>query len=203
MAGQRGPYSKTPEVRARIIDAASEMFAASGYRGTTMKDIAGMCGLTAKGVSHHFASKDELLMEVLAARDLEGRKVADEASDASASFEILFESLAATRHEPRLVELYAVLSAEAISPDHPAHEYHQQRYGQVRDEFEYLIEKVVRGREGDTAPSARDLASLLIAVIDGLQLQWLYDADAIDLERLVRTFVARILSSDQLPAAAS
>jgi AcrR family transcriptional regulator len=202
MAGQRGPYAKTPEVRARIIDAASEMFAASGYRGTTMKDIAGACGLTAKGVSHHFSSKDELLMAVLAARDSRGRKVADKASDASVSFEVLFESLATTRHEPRLVELYAVLSAEAISPDHPAHDYHQQRYGHVRDEFEYLIDKVVGGREGSTEPSARDLASLLIAVIDGLQLQWLYDADAIDLEQLVRTFVARVLSSDQLPTAA-
>lgn len=67
MTAPRGLYVRTPEVRGRIIEAATAMFAAAGYRGTTMREVAAAGGLSAKGVSHHVASKDEPLMAVLAA----------------------------------------------------------------------------------------------------------------------------------------
>lgn len=186
MAAPRGPYAKTPEVRARILQAATQIFATSGYRGTTMKDVAAACGLTAKGVGHHFASKDELLMAVLADRDLQSSRVA---STSANFFDGLFTSLAQARREPRLVELYAVLSAEAIASDHPAHEYHQERYERVRSELGLFFEAIIGEGSGTPKLSALDLSTLFVAVIDGLQIQWLYDEKAVDLERLARAFV--------------
>ncbi|KJC64231.1 transcriptional regulator, TetR family [Agreia bicolorata] len=193
MTAQRGPYSKTPEVRARIIEAASGIFAASGYRGTTMKDVAAACGLTAKGVSHHFSSKDELLMAVLADRDIQAGRAAEGASDGAP--DILFDALAESLRKPRLVELYSVLSAEAIAPDHPAHAYYEERYARIRAELSLYLETIASKPLGDTELSAVDFATLLVGVIDGLQIQWLYDEQSVDLERLVRAFVRRLIAS--------
>ncbi|NKF32230.1 helix-turn-helix transcriptional regulator, partial [Pseudomonas sp. BGM005] len=38
--GRRGPYAKSDAVRDRILDACLELFAQSGFYGTTMKDVA-------------------------------------------------------------------------------------------------------------------------------------------------------------------
>lgn len=193
MTTQRGPYAKTPEVRSRIIQAATRIFASSGYRGTTMKEIASSCGLTAKGVAHHFASKDELLMAVLAERDLQ---VSPAPEAPSVSLDGLFDSLAQARREPRIVELYTVLSAEAIAPDHPAHEYHRERYERVRAELGQFFELQIAGSGAASDLPPVDLAALFVAVVDGLQIQWLYDAQAVDLERLARTFVRALVVAD-------
>jgi hypothetical protein len=42
----------------------------------------------------------------------------------------------------------------------------------------------VTGREADD-PEVRDDASALIALMDGLQVQWLLDPDAVDMPRIV------------------
>lgn len=197
MAAHRGPYAKTPEVRARIMQAATQIFAASGYRGTTMKEVAAACGLTAKGVAHHFRSKDELLMAVLADRDRESSRAAATTAD---SFEALFTSLAEARREPRLVELYAVLSAEAIAVEHPAHRYHEERYERVRSQLGSFFQAIVGDDISTSGLSALDLSTLFIAVIDGLQIQWLYDDSAVDLERLARAFVRTVLAPERVTA---
>lgn len=189
MAAPRGPYAKTPEVRARIIEAASGIFASAGYRGTTMKEVAAACDMTAKGVSHHFSSKDELLMAVLSDRDIQAGRVADHSPEA------LLDALTDARREPRLVELYAVLSAEAIASDHPAHAFYEQRYERIRAELSIYLETLATEPAEHVDLTATDLSTLLVAAIDGLQIQWLYDQKAIDVEKLTRAFVQLIIAS--------
>lgn len=54
------------ERRALIIAAATELFAADGYRGTAIGDIAAASGVTPPVIYDHFDSKLELYREVLA-----------------------------------------------------------------------------------------------------------------------------------------
>ena len=71
--------------RARIVRAAERLFAAKGYRGVSMRDLARRCGVHMFTVQHHFGSKLALYREILRLRDQEvetllGRILAEERS---------------------------------------------------------------------------------------------------------------------------
>ena len=57
--------SEVSSTRLRILDAAAKLFRENGYAGTSQRDIASACGLQAASLYHHFASKEEVLAEVL------------------------------------------------------------------------------------------------------------------------------------------
>lgn len=56
----RAPSARSIETRERITDAAERLFAARGYDGTSMRDIAGEAGVRVGLVSHHAGSKAAL-----------------------------------------------------------------------------------------------------------------------------------------------
>jgi ubiquinone biosynthesis protein COQ9 len=62
---RRGPYAKTEEKRRVILDAALEVFAKSGYRSGSIRDIADRVGMSEAGLLHHFPNKSALLAAVL------------------------------------------------------------------------------------------------------------------------------------------
>jgi TetR/AcrR family transcriptional regulator, cholesterol catabolism regulator len=51
--------------RRRIRDEALGLFYRQGFRATTMREITSACGLTPAAFYNHFASKDELLFEIV------------------------------------------------------------------------------------------------------------------------------------------
>lgn len=58
--------SKSDLTRQRIIDAAAKIFAQKGYSGARLADIAGEAQARAGGIYYYFASREELVEEVLA-----------------------------------------------------------------------------------------------------------------------------------------
>jgi AcrR family transcriptional regulator len=63
-----------PDARARVLDAAVELFAQRGYDGTSVSQVIARAGVAKGGFYHHFASKEALLYEVYG--DLIGRQLA-------------------------------------------------------------------------------------------------------------------------------
>jgi AcrR family transcriptional regulator len=63
-----------PDARARVLDAAVELFADHGYDGTSVAQVIARAGVAKGGFYHHFASKEALLYEVYG--DLIGRQLA-------------------------------------------------------------------------------------------------------------------------------
>ncbi len=57
--------SATDDTRARILDAARELFVARGVEATTMRAIAGKLGVSAPAIYHHFADKHALIQELV------------------------------------------------------------------------------------------------------------------------------------------
>jgi AcrR family transcriptional regulator len=51
--------------RLRILDEAASLFLRHGYAETSLRDIAGAAGMQAGSVYYHFASKDDILEEIL------------------------------------------------------------------------------------------------------------------------------------------
>lgn len=52
-------------LRGHILESALRLFAANGFRGTSLQDIASDAGCSKASLLYHFASKDALLVELL------------------------------------------------------------------------------------------------------------------------------------------
>lgn len=189
--GTRGPYAKTAEVRRRILESAMRAFAESGYRATTMKNVAEMAGISQRGLVHHFASKEELLTAVLERYD---HVVAEQLPpiQGQASLAGIVDLLLDNEREPWLAELYSILSTEAISPEHPAHAYYRQRYRTFRLHVEEAFETMRRSGQLSTAIEPTILAAMFTSLVEGLRVQWLYDRASIDVAAVLQQFLSEV-----------
>ncbi len=52
-------------LRGHILESALRLFAANGFRGTSLQDIASDAGCSKASLLYHFANKDALLVELL------------------------------------------------------------------------------------------------------------------------------------------
>ena len=82
------------DTKKRILEAALELFAQSGYLGTSMSDIAGQLGITKGALYKHYVSKQELptLANELMG-DVERYKDFFAALEKTSPFPIAFEAL--------------------------------------------------------------------------------------------------------------
>lgn len=190
----RGPYAKTAAVQRRILDAARQAFAESGYRATTMKSVADLAGISHRGLVHHFATKEDLLTGVLAAND---RRVAESfpTDTGLAALRSIVDLAGADRAEPSLIELYAILTAEAVAPDHPAHAYYRRRYETFRSYVTQQFETAIESRQLRPGAHAPTLAAQFTALLDGLETQWLYDRST-ELVGLLHAFLDSCVCDD-------
>ncbi len=168
----RGRYEKGRAKRSLILDKALEVFGEAGYRGATIREIAARCGMSHQAVMHYFASKDDLLLAALHHRDDRLRRFFDDEGGLPPG-EMVALARDNLRH-PGHVELYTVAAAEAADPSHPAHDYYERYQRGIVDSLaRWLAARPgVRLRAGFTPQSA---ARVILAVQDGLQLQWLYE----------------------------
>ncbi|AAV94104.1 TetR family transcriptional regulator [Ruegeria pomeroyi] len=65
---QRAPSARSLQTRARILDAAEQLFAARGFEGASIRDIARAAGVQGGLVAHHGGSKEELFHLVVSRR---------------------------------------------------------------------------------------------------------------------------------------
>ncbi len=177
------PRPATARKRDEILKAAIETFGAKGSTNGTLADIAEQVGMTHAGVLHHFGSKQKLLLEVLTYRDkTDVEELVDQHIPGGPElFLHLVRTAYANARRPGIVQVFTVLSSESVTEGHAAREYFTERYRvlrqDVREAFEVLCEQ-----EGVTDRSRVDGAcASILAVMDGLQLQWLLDPDAFDL----------------------
>lgn len=169
--------------REQILKAAVEIFGNKGSTNGTLADVAEQVGITHAGVLHHFGSKQKLLLEVLAYRDQ--ADVAELAQqhipDGPELFLHLIRTAFANERRPGIVQAYAVLSSESVTDDHPGREYFEDRYTTLRREVDAAFRELC-AQEGVTAPDTVAAASAsILAVMDGLQLQWLLHPEIVEL----------------------
>jgi AcrR family transcriptional regulator len=182
-------YAKGRAKRREILDEAMALFGKAGYRGASLREIAARCGLSHPGLLHHFPTKESLLIAVLKHRDdVDGARLFGGGTGLDA-LRGLIDLAAHNATRPGIVELFTVLSAEATSPSHPAHEYFVERYRTTVRDFERAYERA-RGdgtlRAGvEPAAAARQL----VALMDGLQIQWLLSNHRIDMAAILRAHV--------------
>ncbi|GGU57285.1 TetR family transcriptional regulator [Streptomyces albospinus] len=191
--GGGGREFQGAERRAAILEAAMELIADRGYRRTSLAAIAERAGLTQQGLLHHFPTKELLLIGVLEARDRW-----DAAAAASGTWRTgtLAQLVDYNATRPGIVQTYTVLSADSVTEDHPAREFFETRFRAVRE----ALARALRAEFGDTLPcglTPEQAAPLLVAVMDGLQLQWLLDPEHVDMPAAFRDFLTLLGSMEK------
>ena len=188
---KRTQAERTQQRKAQIIREAIRSFGQDGYHGARLTDIAQAAGVTEPGLLHHFPSKAHLLMAVLAERDrIDQARISTAPRDDTQSPLLPLQELVEYNETvPGLVQLFTVLVAESIDKKHPAHEFFTQRYQAIREkEIAVLSEAQARGEVRTDIP-AEDLVIMLFAMMDGLQVQWLYEPEHINMVRLFEQFL--------------
>jgi AcrR family transcriptional regulator len=169
--------------RLQIVEAATALFASAGYRGTGLAGIAAEVGVTQAGLLHHFGSKEALLEAVVRHRsdqdaDLIRRIIGD---GGLAMFDRLHLLAEHNRERAGLSQLFTVLVAENLLPEHPAHDFFRDRYRQLRED---ILAALKAGRRRGEIRKDADLPAVvrrIVAALDGLQTQWLLDPREVDL----------------------
>ena len=186
---RRGLYAKSAERRQQIVDEAYRVFATRGYHGSSLREIAAAAGIGLSTLQHHFGGKEDLLLAVLARRDELGGDV--DTSGGRLPDDLPFpDSLVAQarRNEgiPGLIALYSILAAEATRPEHPGHGYFLGRYAGMQESYEREFAALA--------------AATVVALWEGIQLQWLYAPERIDAAAALRGYLDLVLDTGR-PAA--
>jgi AcrR family transcriptional regulator len=179
--------------RQQILAAAAEAFAEAGFRGTSLADVAARVGVSQPGLLHHYPTKEALILAVLAERDEDDRRHLDEVFRGTAMNLVDWLTTLCTinSERPELVRLFAVAAAESLHPAHPAHTYFQERYERLRGS---VAARVVIEQDEGRLPGALDpmaTATELLALMDGLQMQWLVQP-GIDMCAIYRNALERL-----------
>lgn len=74
--------SASEQTRARLLEAAREVFAEYGFQAATVREICRRADANVAAVNYHFGSKDELLAEALNFNQLKALQIANVAADA-------------------------------------------------------------------------------------------------------------------------
>ena len=194
---RRGPYAKSAERRQQIVDEAYRVFATRGYHGSSLREIAAAAGIGLSTLQHHFGGKEDLLLAVLARRDELG---GDTDTTGGRAFDDLPFADAvvaqARRNEriPGLIALYSVLAAEAAADEHPGHEYFLGRYAGMRESYEREFAALADSGRLRAGVEPALAAATVVALWEGIQLQWLYTPERIDAAAALRGYLDLVIA---------
>jgi AcrR family transcriptional regulator len=170
--------------RAALIKGARQCIEQIGYARTTARDVAAAAGVSLGAIGYHFGSKEELLNEAIAEgfRDWTASFVplvsesADRGIDAVASQAIpqLFHLMETSR--PLLI---AFIEAMAQAEHVPALRAQlAEQYRQSRATAVDMMASTLGPQLEVAGISPATMGSLVLALVDGLMMQYLVDPDA-------------------------
>ncbi|HET7139084.1 MAG TPA: TetR/AcrR family transcriptional regulator [Arthrobacter sp.] len=190
---RRGPYAKSTERRNAILVAAHAVFAAHGYRGGSLQDVADHVGMSQTSLLHYFPSKSDLLIAVLNWRDSITGDGTVPPDPEETLVDAVIRQARFNEEVPGVIELYTVLCAESVTDGHPGREYFTERFERLRRSYTRRFTRLAeegRLRDGVEPEAA---AASLIALWDGIQTQWLFSPGSVDMAGCLRGYLELII----------
>jgi AcrR family transcriptional regulator len=179
-----------PKRRAEIIEATFFCIALKGYSNITMQNIADSAGVS-KGVIHYyFRSKEDLFLSVFEklVKDLDSH-IATKVNRAKTPPEKIRAIVSAVFEKVRENKKFQVVLLDfwAHSTKHPTlRAANANQYARYRHLTKKIIaEGIDEGYFRECDPDR--VASALIALIEGLMIQWIFDEKAFDIRHAQKT----------------
>jgi len=184
--GKRGPgrpQALSPsERRARILDAAGQLFIEEGYTASNMERVAQRCGMSKKTVYQAFESKEKLFAALVCDVDTHESAIPSVRETTAISpqkrlSDVLLQ-LAEWVLAPRQIGLTRLVIAEALSVPDLAAQFRGHAIERGRRMIRECMAEVSAGREVKSSEDLEELASMAFgAVIADLQLRALVGED--------------------------
>lgn len=161
-----GASAEPVSTRRRIRDAAIRLFGENGFAATSMRDLAGATGLQAASLYGHFASKEDLLLEVL-----------DDLGDvflAGAKAIVASRASAEGKLRALFVFHFRVVSGNLFAATVHFHEYRhlsaerKRRIVRKRDDYGRAVSAIVAGGIADGSFREVDLSLTTIQILSVL-----------------------------------
>jgi len=179
--------------RERILDAAVVAFAEKGYEGTSLATVAESVGLSQPGILHHFRSKRGLLMAVLERRDQVDRvRFGLDRTEGLDVLDRLMDLMAHNATVHGMVQSFSVLTGESAAENHVAHAHFTDRYAAHRSHLAGVLARAQERGEIGTGVDCGAVAAQILAMMDGLQLQWLHAPHEVDMVEVFGIFLDRL-----------
>lgn len=188
------------DTRSRILDAAFACFAAQGYAGTAMADIARAAGLSRTALYNHFPDRDAVFLAAV-------QRVNDGVLAAvTAAAQAPHDSLAA--HLAAVLEARAGWAFELLRASPHGRELIDEKNrlcgplsAATNARFLALLERIIRSRlKGMPALPPRQAAALLNDAAAGLLQEAVSEAALRKrLRQLARIFAAGLAAAEQIP----
>lgn len=185
---RRGSYANGQQRRQQFIDEGLELFAAQGFQRLSLRKIAEALGVSHAALTYHFPSKEHLLEAVFETQAQRERPFVDQRLAERGLLDVLPDLLQKNNDIPDLIQLDVTILAEAIRPDHSAHQWAEAR---MDGTVQAIKDGLAAEREAGRLRENLDLdatAHQIDAMIRGLQLQWLYHRD-FPMESHLRAFL--------------
>ncbi len=200
----RPPKTRPETLRRRtaILKAATEVFGLKGYSNASLSEIADRVGMTHAGVLHHFGSKENLLNEAVRFRDVSdlAELGLERLPPGRALFDHLIETAFRNQERAGIVQAFVVLSAEAITDDHPTGEYFQERYRNLRREIVEAFQELCADAGVADPDTITHAAAAILGAMDGLQYQWLLEPGVFEVGPASRFAINAIVDAVLGPA---
>ncbi|MGO3885453.1 MAG: TetR/AcrR family transcriptional regulator [Mycetocola sp.] len=173
--GRSGSYAKGVARRREILDRAIEVFTERGADGTSLRRIAQALGVSHAALLHYFDSREQLLVAVYEHAETRRDDDADHPRPERA-VDVMVDAAVQNVEVPGLVQLYSTLVAAALETDSVvSKDYFTSRFERVRATLSSELRRDQEAGLVRTDVDASDMAALIVAASDGLQIQWLLD----------------------------
>lgn len=195
---KRGPYAKSAERRESIGAAALEIVLEEGHRQLTHARVAQSTGLSEAAVAYHFPKRDELFLSALDAREqwvFEG--IDGPPGELTGDLEPLVELMRDRMSNQYYLRLFAIVAGAASDPEHPAHEWLGEHHRRAREGMAILLRRRKERELAHHDVDPDDFARQMVAVWDGLQIQWLSDP-TFDLPKAVEDVFLHLSRADTM-----
>jgi len=183
------PQQRKAETRSRILDAAYRVFARRGYEAATVEEITDECGIAKGALYGHFDSKEELFRTILL--DHVRRRSAETAAGLTphlplreSILRIIEASWVTCRTDPvsspLFTEFWALASREEWGRDAVA-----ELFDHCSSALGQFLSASKRAGLIRADLDVRHAARLMLAVNDGLVLQWQTQPDQVDMDEFL------------------
>lgn len=171
-------------------------FAKRGYWGTSLQDIATRAGISKPGLIHHFPNKESLLAAVMDERDEQDRYalgVPDLHKIRGLEvFDVLDELIEINAQRRQLVQLGHMIRTEAAVEGHAAAAAGKRHFNIARQIIQSALHAGIE--DGTVRPGidVDTIALQAVAMMEGLENQWLTSPDEIDIVHAYTTYTQKL-----------
>ncbi|MDQ3945058.1 MAG: TetR/AcrR family transcriptional regulator [Actinomycetota bacterium] len=187
---------KSDVTRQRILDAAAKVFRDKGYAGARLTDIAAAAGMQAGSLYYHFASREELVEEVLRAGVQQAVDFVHEAvealpADASATDRL---RAAITSHLLTVLEIGDYTSANIRIFGQVPEEIRQRHLVDQREFGAYLARLLRAAQEAGEIRADVDLSVIRMLIFGALNwaVEWYQPGGRVSAEEVAAEFMAMV-----------